>query len=389
MVHAAEIVFWVCLGILIYTYVGYPMLMFAATALRNVFKQPRKIDESSVPPVSLIITAYNEEDIIEDKIQNIKQLDYPSDKLQVIVVTDGSNDNTHTIVQQHSFVQLLHDNQRRGKLAAMNRAIDYAKHEIVIFNDANGFLNNEALKKIVRHYADPKVGAVSGEKKIIKSGGSVSEGEGLYWKYESMLKRLDSDLKTIVGAAGELFSIRRSLYIKLNENIVIEDFVQSLLLCRRGYVVRYEPEAWSAEVPSLNIEDEMERKTRISAGAFQAMVILLPLLNFFKHPLLTFMYVSHRVLRWTLGPLAMLLLLVSNCLLVSQPSNWLYRIALAAQVIFYVMTLIGWRNALAGRKQVVFYFPFYFVFMNWCVFAGLFRYIGGGQQSTWKRVARA
>ncbi len=226
-----------------------------------------------MPEISLVVTAYNEESIIKEKILNTLSLDYPEDKLKIIFITDGSTDSTPYIIGSYPRITLLHHSERKGKLAAMNRVIEHINTEYVIFSDANTLLNPDCIKKIVPHYANALTGGVSGEKKVSSSNNAVS-GEGIYWKYESFLKKLDSELYTTVGAAGELFSIRTSLYTPLPENTIIEDFVQSLLLCMKGYKVKYEPLAFSQEKASLTITDEMERKIRISAGAFRAMGLL-------------------------------------------------------------------------------------------------------------------
>jgi cellulose synthase/poly-beta-1,6-N-acetylglucosamine synthase-like glycosyltransferase len=336
----------------------------------------------------LVVAAYNEGNIIEEKIKNCLSLDYPNDLLQLLFITDGSTDNTTTIIEGYPGIVHLHAHERRGKLAAMNRAVQHVKTDIVIFSDANTILNRESLVKLVAHYSDRQVGAVSGEKRIFSSeGATVAKGEGLYWKYESWIKSLDSQLYTVVGAAGELFSLRTNLYTTLPENIIIEDFVQSLLICTKGFVVRYEPGAYSMEKASISIKDEMERKTRIAAGGFQAMAYLKKLFNFFRFPLLSFQYISHRVLRWTLCPLALIVMFATSIVLAAAESP-LYFYITAAQIGFYVAALIGWMMARKGGRQALFYLPFYFVFMNLCVFAGFGRFLSGSQSATWKKADR-
>ncbi len=388
MLQVLQTIFWVSLFILLYTYVGYPLLLLILAGNKTLFRKATTDKSDDLSPVTLVITAFNEEDIIEEKIRNLQQLDYPEDLLQILFVTDGSTDNTPQIVKQYPRFKLLHQPERKGKLAAMDRAVEFAGTAIIIFNDANGYLNAESIRRIVRHYSDPKVGAVSGEKKVLQSGNAAGQGEGLYWKYESLLKHLDSQLNTVVGAAGELFSIRRNLYVKLPPDTIIEDFVQSLLLCRRGYVVRYEQEAWSAEAPSLHLPDEIERKIRISAGGFQAISRLSGLLNVFRHPLLTFQYVSHRVLRWTLAPVSLILLYISNWLLYLYTLADGYLVFALVQTLFYLAAFLGWVEARNKRKSRLLYVPFYFVLMNWCVFPGFFRFISGRQEAVWKKAAR-
>ncbi len=188
----------------------------------------------------------------------------------------------------------------------------------IIFSDANTLLNSASVREIVKHYADPRVGGVAGEKKIIseEKDKAVAAGEGIYWKYESFLKRLDSEFYSVVGAAGELFSIRTSLFHEVPPDTIIEDFVQSLQLCKDGWLVRYEPNAYATESASSSMQEEQKRKVRIAAGAFQAMIILRDLFNVFRYPILSFQFISHRILRWTLCPLCLVTGLITNFLLV-------------------------------------------------------------------------
>lgn len=388
---AAEYIFWISLFIVFYTYAGYPLLLgFLVWIKSSLRKKPEINVNNDLPAVTLIISAFNEQDVIAAKIANTQALDYPKSRLNVICITDGSTDNTMSIVSEHSAFKLLHEPERKGKLAAMNRAMRYVETGIVIFSDANGFINRDAIKYIVGHYANPKVGGVTGEKKIRQRGsGAVAGGEGLYWQYESTLKHLDSKLFTVVGAAGELFSIRTELYTVLPENIIIEDFVQSLLLCKKGYVVRYEPAAFSEEQASGHLIDEMERKIRISAGGFQAMRLVSGLLNVFRYPVVCFQLVSHRLLRWTACPVALLLMPVASLTVYLATGSFFYGIVTVLQLMFYISALTGWYHALQNKKHPYFYLPFYFVFMNYCVFAGFFRYLGGRQDVRWRKASRA
>lgn len=386
----AEVLFWVCLAIIIYTYAGYPLVLLILTGLKKIFLQRRPLSEvQAPPPVSLIIAAYNEEDIILQKIRNTSELDYPANCMDVIFITDGSTDKTSDIIAQFPEFRLLSSKERRGKLAAMNRAIEEARHNIVIFSDANGYLNSTAIREMVRHYNDPRVGAVSGEKKVINASGTIEPGEGLYWKYESFLKKCDSDLYSVIGAAGELFSIRKDLYTRLPEHLIIEDFVQSLLLCKRGYVVRYEPRAYSAEYPPSDVRDEIQRKIRISAGGFQALVYLRSLFNFFKYPALSFLFISHRVLRWTLAPASLPVVFLATWTLYFTSGGQEWLIFGTVQLIFGLLGLAGWLLALNGRKMPVVYVCFYFLLMNFCVFAGFYRYLLKQQKVTWHKASRA
>lgn len=232
MSEATAYIFLVSVIIIIYTYAGYPLLLSILVKVKYLLKRPEDAaNEHVLQPVTLIVAAFNEEEIIEEKIQNTLSLDYPSHLLHFLFITDGSTDKTPSIVAGYPQITLMHQEQRRGKLSAMNRAMQFVETPYVIFSDANGMLNSGAVKKLMSHYTDPKAGGVAGEKKIrLHAAETVATGEGAYWRYESAIKKLDSRLYTVVGAAGELFSIRTHLYKPLPENIIIEDFVQSLLL---------------------------------------------------------------------------------------------------------------------------------------------------------------
>jgi len=386
MLPATETVFWICFFIIFYTYAGYPLLLQLLVVVKSTISTSR-VPNTLYVPVTLIVAAYNEEDIIEEKINNCLSLSYPADLITFIFVTDGSDDDTASILKKYPRIIHLHQNERRGKLAAMNRAMQAVKTDLVIFTDANTLLNQESVAKLVSHYSDNKVGAVSGEKKIMSSDDGVAKGEGLYWKYESWIKRLDSRLYTIVGAAGELFSLRTKLYTTLPENIIIEDFVQSLLISARGFIVRYEPGAYTIEKASKHLKDELERKTRIAAGGFQAMIYLKKLFNITRYPVLSFQYISHRVLRWTLSPVALVVMFGASVILAVSGSG-LFLYLTVIQAIFYGSAICGWLLVRQHRRAGVFYLPFYFVFMNFCVFAGFWRFLANGQTATWKKADR-
>jgi biofilm PGA synthesis N-glycosyltransferase PgaC len=389
---AILVFFWFFFFLVFYTYIGYGLLLWVLNCLKRVFqksgiKQPAT---GFQPEVALIIAAYNEEDYIEDKIKNTLALDYPEEKLKIYFITDGSTDHTASIIQQFPRFSLLHEPARRGKAAAMNRAINHIREPFVVFCDANTVLNTACIKEIVKFYADSRVGAVAGEKKIYqpRQARAASAGEGLYWKYESFLKKQDSDFYTVVGAAGELFSVRSELYQPIEEGVLIEDFVLSLRIAQKGYLVKYAPAAYAEEVSSASIKDEQKRKIRISAGGFQAMYMLAGLLNIFKYGRLSFQYISHRVLRWSVTPLCLLLLLPLNGILVMQGAGTLYSTILLLQVLFYFLGLSGWFFANRDIKIKALYVPYYFLFMNISVIWGFKRFLKGQQSVLWEKAAR-
>jgi poly-beta-1,6-N-acetyl-D-glucosamine synthase len=392
IIYIFKLIFWTSFFVVFYSYIGYGLLMILLVSLKRVFRKNKvKVaPEKDLPPLAVVIAAYNEEEYITQKIENTLALDYPRDKLEIVFVTDGSTDKTPDLVRQYPGIIIYHQSERKGKVAAINRILPFVKSPLILFCDANTFLNKNCATEIVKHYIDPRVGGVAGEKKIFQTVGdsAAAAGEGLYWKYESFLKKLDSDFYTTVGAAGELFSVRKELIEEVPEGTIIEDFVQSLSICRKGFVVRYEPNAYAKETASASIREEMKRKVRICAGAFQAMVLLKELFNVFKYPIVSFQFISHRILRWTLCPIALVLLLVSNFLIVLTGGNLFYQIMLFLQVIFYGMAIAGWIFANKDIRVKILYIPFYFVFMNAAVFIGFGRYIRKKQTVVWDKAAR-
>ncbi len=386
-----KIFFWTSLFIVFYSYLGYGILLWVLVKLKKIFRPPSGKDNSTFQPaVALVIAAYNEEDYIEEKIENSLQLNYPKELLELIFVTDGSTDRTPEIISRYPSIKLLHLPERKGKSAAMNRSIEHIHASIIVFCDANTSLNKDCIKEIVKHYADPKVGGVAGEKRIIEKNinTAAASGEGFYWRYESFLKKLDSDLHSTVGAAGELFSVRKQLFEPAPEGTIIEDFVQSLKVCTKGYVLRYEPNAYAAEAPSASIEEEMKRKVRICAGAFQAMILLKEIFNVFKYPVLSFQFISHRVLRWTICPIALIVILLSKALIVYMGAPAFYLYMLILQCGFYVMAIAGWMLANRRIQVKIFHVAFYFLFMNIAVVLGFRRFLRNKQSVLWEKASR-
>lgn len=392
MTTISTILFWVSLSILIYCYIGYGILIFFLNSIRSLFAGKRTEQQvSELLPVTLVVTAYNEEKILEQKIRNTLAIDYPAGKLRVLIITDGSADASLQLVQQHPSILSLHEPERKGKYAAIKRAMRKVETPIVVFSDANTMLNPDCIKKIAVHYNDPKVGGVAGEKKISrqKNISAVGEAEGIYWQYESFLKKLDAEFNTVTGAAGELFSIRSSLFREVDDKLLLDDFVISMQICLQGYKLEYEPNAFATEMPSTTLAEEEKRKVRISAGAYQSVGYLKECLNIFKHPLLSFQYISRRLLRWIFCPLSLLLLFFSNCMLISTAAAaGFYSWAFYAQIAFYGLAFIGWIIVVAGKKAGWLSIPFYFVFMNYCLIKGLFKFLKGNQTVLWEKSLR-
>jgi cellulose synthase/poly-beta-1,6-N-acetylglucosamine synthase-like glycosyltransferase len=357
--------------------------------VKKIFYQSEIKPIETLPEVTLVVAAYNEENWIEEKIQNSLKLDYPSEKLKYLFVTDGSDDGTMDIIRQYPQIHLEHDPKRQGKIAAVDRIMPLIKSPIIVFTDANTLLNKEAIRNIVKHFADPNVGAVAGEKRIIQSrkdDASVA-GEGIYWKYESMLKKLDAELYSVVGAAGELFAIRTELYEPVRKDTLIEDFYMTLRIAQKGYKVAYETEAYALETASASIKEEMKRKVRITAGGIQAIIRLADLLIPFPNPILSFQYISHRVLRWTLAPLSLLIFFIVSAILAVQGDRW-GQLLLTLQIIYYTAAYIGYLFERKAISVKALYIPLYFTMMNLSVFLGVWRLISRQQSVVWEKAER-
>lgn len=383
---------WLSLFIAFYAFFGYGILLFVIIKIKRLLSGKVVIPVvvlDDLPTCTIIVAAYNEEIIMDEKIQNTLGLAYPEGKLKFVFITDGSTDESSTIVKNYPQIYAMHSDERKGKIAAVHRAMETVDTDVVVFTDANTFLNTDALLNICRHYSNVKVGAVAGEKRVYSTGANATAGEGFYWKYESKLKAWDSELYSVVGAAGELFSIRTDLYQPVPSDTILDDFMISLIVAQKGYQVIYEPAAFATETASQNVTEELKRKIRIAAGGIQSIIRLKALLNPIPYPVLTFQYISHRVLRWTIVPFMMILALVINLYIVFTGSILLtYQLLLLAQVSFYLLAISGWIMAERHIKIKIFFIPYYFCMMNYAVLMGIGRYFTGKQSAVWEKAKR-
>ena len=386
-----QIIFWISIAIIIYTYVGYGLLLYFILKIKALVKGKRKLPEPGyAPSLTVIVAAYNEAYCIEEKIINTLALSYPADKISYIFVTDGSTDSTPDIVAKYPQIKGMHQSGRSGKIAAVHRAMQEVNSEVVVFTDANTMLNKDALLMMCRHYIDQNVGAIAGEKRVqIDETADATAGEGFYWKYESKLKKWDSELYSVVGAAGELFSIRTSLYTPVEPDTILDDFMISMHIALKGYRIVYEPDAYASELASANTGEELKRKIRIAAGGVQSTIRLKSLLWPFSQPVLSFEYISHRILRWIVTPYMMMLAFILNCLIVyTSGMDNIYGLMLAGQLFFYLAAMLGWVLEQRQLKVKVFFIPYYFCLMNYAVVAGLFRYCFTEQSVLWEKAKR-
>ena len=389
-----RIIFWICLAIVFYTYIGYGLLLYILVRLKRLLglssKEPVLPDDDQLPDVTLMICAYNEEDIVHEKMENIRQIDYPKEKFCIMWVTDGSSDGSNDLLRQYPEVTLVYSPERRGKAAAMQHGLKENKAGIVVFTDANTMLNANSIREIVRQFIKPGVSCVSGEKRVAArtDGQIAAEGEGLYWKYESTLKRWDSELYSAMGAAGELFAVRMADYREAPSNALLDDFMMSMLIVKDGHRIAYTSEAYAMEYGSADMHEESKRKRRIAAGGLQSIWWLRSLMNPFRYPVVSFLFISHRVLRWSITPFAMLALIPLNIALIAMGGGTPYIVIGVLQLLFYAATLVGWWQARNSRKSKLFYVPYYFIFMNVNVFRGIGYLRTHRFSGTWEKARR-
>ncbi len=391
---ALKILFWICVFLVFYTYIGYGMLLWVLVKMKRFVKgkavKAALPADEDLPDVTFMVCAYNEQDVVDMKMENTLQFDYPHDKLHIMWVTDGSTDATNDRLSRYPGVEIVFSPERKGKTAALNHGISKVTTDLTIMTDANTMVNPEAVREIVRCFQDPQVACVAGEKRVMArhEGQAAAEGEGLYWKYESALKKMDSELYSAMGAAGELNAIRTRLYKPMPENALLDDFVMSMRMVDQGYRIAYSPDAYAMEYGSADLNEESKRKRRIAAGGLQSIWWLHSMMNPLRNPMVAFQFVSHRVLRWSITPIALLALIPLNVALVMMKAGTIYNIIWALQILFYLAAFTSWIMERQGRKNKLLYVPYYFLFMNLNVFKGM-KYLCSHQSSgAWEKAKR-
>lgn len=393
----AVVLFWICLGIVVYTFVGYGVLLSLIIGIKRLVKgrasspQP-PLSDADWPEVTLLICAYNEQDEVERKMRNCHSLLYPAGRLHIVWCTDGSDDHTIELLSQYPDVTVLHEPERKGKTAAINRAMEHLETPIVVFSDANTQLHPEAIREIAIAFQDSSVGCVAGERHIAvrTSDGAADGGDGAYWKYESILTRWNAELYSTMGVTGELFAVRRELFVPMDTNILLDDFVMSMLIVKRGYRIAYVPTAYAMETGCSSLEDEQKHQQRIAAGRLQSIWVLRSLINPLRFPVVSFQFVSHRVLRWSIAPFALMALVPLNVWLVMDHVGAVYTAAWVFQCLFYLLASIGFTQAAQGQKSRLTYLPMFFLLTNLNVFSGI-RYLMHKHRGigAWEKAKRA
>jgi len=387
-----KIAIWVSFFIVFYAYFGYGILLFMLVSIKRIFFKKNKFAELEYEPeVTLFVAAYNEKDYIDEKIRNSFSLDYPEHKVRHVWITDGSDDGTPELLRKYEGVEVYHQALRQGKIAAINRGMQFIKTPIVIFSDGNTTLGKESIRRIIRLFSDPGVGCVSGEKRVAGKKSAAST-EGIYWKYESTLKKWDAEFYSVVGAAGELFALRTELFRPVEADTLLDDFIISLRIAEQGYRIQYDPEAYAVEKPSANVGEELKRKIRISAGGIQSLIRLKELMNPFRFGILSFQYISHRVLRWTLAPLGLLIMLLCSGFVAAVNGMFnfysIYSWLFWGQAVFYLAAALGWVLEQRNISIKFLYIPYYFFIMNLAVYLGFAKYLNKQQSVNWERAKR-
>lgn len=378
-------VFFISALLFLINYFIYPLVVIFLAKFKEIKKYDIRHEEFT-RTVSFIVAAYNEESVIERKIKNCLEIDYPKDLLEIIIVSDGSNDSTPEIVEKYrdEGVVGLYEVERRGKSNALNRAVDVAKGEVIIFSDANNDYAVDSVKQLVASFSDEKVGCVTGSKKIyVSSDRQSSMGDGLYWKYESKIKLAESALGSITAADGEILALRKSLFEPIDPKLINDDAAVTINILRKGYRVIYNPDAVAYEEASKDLIDDFFVKVRMTTGGFQTIATeFMFLLNPFK--LYSWAFLTHKILRW-LVPYFLILILLSNLMLLEYP---FMKVLIACQTLFYLLAFTGWIKRSDSQIHTILYIPMYFVVMNMALFLGSIKYFLGNKSVNWRKASR-
>jgi cellulose synthase/poly-beta-1,6-N-acetylglucosamine synthase-like glycosyltransferase len=380
----ATVVVWTSLALVFYAYVGYPLLVWCLARLTGHPVPPAE-QADLLPTVSLLIAAYNEQAEIDKRIQTALMTDYPADKFEIVIASDGSTDATAEIVRCHASrgVRLLDYKQRRGKASVLNSAFAEVCGDVVLLSDANTQIDPQALRKMVRWFADPAVGVVCG-RLLLTDPHTGRNVDSMYWKYENFLKKCEGRLGGLLGANGGIYAIRRCLQAPIPPETIIDDFVLPLQAkLRSGCAIVYENGAVASEETPRDIGAEFRRRSRIGAGGFQSIALLWRLLSP-RHGATAFTFLSHKVLRW-LCPFFLLALLASNLCLLHEP---LYQALLAAQAGFYALSGVAAYTPRQLRLLKPLRLTTMFTGMNLALLVGFWRWLCGTQKGVWMRTAR-
>jgi cellulose synthase/poly-beta-1,6-N-acetylglucosamine synthase-like glycosyltransferase len=385
-------VFWTAIFLVFYTYFGYPVLLFICYGLVQVkrdweFLHHRRdrrrseLADAELPTVTILFAAYNEEEHLAEKLENTRQLNYPEGKLQVVIVSDGSSDRTNEILRtlNDPRFEVVIRTERSGKCAALAVAVERARHSIFVLSDASTMFAPDALRKLVRHFETPAIGAVCGSLSF-RCNDEANQTEGLYWKYETALRLMEARLGATLTPSGAIYAVRGSIYTPPSPDVLVDDILTLMNVRSAGYQVHYDPEAKAVDFPASSVAGEFRRRVRIAKGSFRALPALLRVP---KTPFTSFAFFSHKLLRWVL-PVLMLLVFTGNIFLLGRA---FYQVTFGAQLLVLAWAAAGFvfRKPLSRvRFSLVGYF---LVAMNLAFLVGLLRSFSGGREAAWQRIS--
>jgi len=382
-------VFWIsCFGVG-YTYVLYPVLLFVWRTLKRKPTTSVSVEQRSdreLPSVTVVIAAYNEEAVIGQKISNIRSTDYPGDRIEFLVGSDGSTDRMEQLLQSCGVpsLQVFRFPDRRGKASVLNDLVAGAQGEIIVFSDANTVYEPTTIRRLVGAFSDPSVGGALGELSLVTQGGTLAEhAESFYWRYENALKKLESEIFTTLGGTGPLYAVRRSLFVPLPiSKVVTDDFLVPLSVLARGYRVVYEPRARGHEETSASVAREFRRKTRIAVGNYHGISEFYRLLSP-RYGFVAFALWSHKILRW-MGWIFLLAMVSTSAYVAAD--NRFFLFVCVFEIVVAALVALG-----AGAEKLRFRIgmlgmPFHFVAMNAALALGFLQFIAGRRQPTWEVV---
>ncbi len=379
----AELIFWLTVALIFYIYFGYPILIFGLSLFIS-----NEVDKNDIEPtVTFLITAYNEETNIREKLENTLSLDYSRDKLEIIVASDASTDKTDQIAREFADrrVILRRVEGRVGKTETQNQAVKIAKGDIIIFSDATTKYKKDAIQKIVRNYNDPSVGAVSGRYEYVNpTGAPIGLGTILFWKYENFIKSRQTRIKTVTGCCGCIYSVRRKLYEPLPRD-VISDLVEPLKILEKGGRIAFEPKAVAYEATEEKPEEEFSMRVRVITRGMNGLLYVKGLLNPFRYGFVSFQLISHKVLRWLI-PFFLIILFVSNSLMLDDS---LYRLIFLLQLTFYISASVAWVMDKYGKKITLFFLPLYFCIVNIASLQAIFNIVKGRRMAIWETTRKS
>ena len=387
----AKLIFWACFLLIAYTYFLYPILLFQIYVLaqvhrdwnflsKRVDRRARNLSREALPAVSMVIPAFNEEAHLAEKIANLHTINYPPGKLEVIFVSDGATDGTNEILKARAEPEwrLIILPERGGKANALNQAVRQARNEILIFSDACTLFSPESLQKLARHFSDPRIGVVCGSLQFRGTAESKLT-EGIYWKYESMLRLMEARLGATLTASGAIYALRRECYLPLDSDTLIEDFVIPMKARGAGYKVLYDPEVTATEFAASTVEGEFARRVRLAVGSFRALGTLLCVR---LDPMTYLAFISHKVLRW-LVPFLLIGLGLSNAWI---GGHGFFGITLTAQICFYACAYLGFFAHNNPRPRRILLLGYYLAAMNAAFLVGFVRVALRRDQAIWQKV---